>query len=67
MEWQPIETGPQDGTMVLLAEVHLGMVTVGRWLLRGSRLTGNGWYRLEDRRGPLEPTHWMPLPQPPRA
>jgi hypothetical protein len=69
-EWQPIESAPKDGTRILFA---LPYVWCGYW--RGSRPVGMpdyrwdeswiGWTReaFEDR--PLNPTHWMPLPEPP--
>lgn len=68
--WQPIETAPKDGTRILFA---LPYVWCGYW--RCERPVGMpdyrwdetwiGWTReaFEDR--PLNPTHWMPLPDPP--
>lgn len=68
MEWQPIETAPNDGTTVLLfgPDMRMGMST---WFWR---VDGGGWYhwdgKSEERalRGPY-PTHWMPLPEAPDA
>ena len=61
-KWQPIETAPTDGTAVLLypylddwanAYVVYGYATLdGEWFSEVGRLT-------------FEPTHWMPLPEPP--
>lgn len=59
-QWQPMETAPRDGTMVLMW-TECGVV-IGFW---GQR--ANQWLRpasshnkdLEDVR------HWMPLPKPP--
>jgi len=71
--WQPIDTAPKDGTMVLLwlGNRELGVVN-GYWI--GGTLPGDdpGWY---TEPGPkplamwkLEPTHWMPmLPGPEEA
>jgi hypothetical protein len=68
MKWQPIETAPKDGTPVL---IHLngGMTRIACWKERGA--FGAGW------RDPIghaehaailgEPSHWMPLPDPPRS
>jgi len=61
-EWQPIETAPRDGTPVLcyyppeggddgVCEVYSSL--------------GDGYYEfLLDGR---DPTHWMPLPDPPNS
>lgn len=70
-EWQPIETAPKDGSMVLLSDgtyvdagfYHDGSACYGH---RG----GAGFFCEEDRGNLLTAsnfpaTHWMPLPQPP--
>jgi hypothetical protein len=73
--WQPIETAPKDGTQVLLWVD--GHVMLSRWYVhylngapnphrapeweQGEMYGGFGGYM-----GPLRPTHWMPLPQPPK-
>lgn len=56
--WQPISTAPKDGTFILAFD---GEVRVMIWSLffRRGWISGNA-----DER---EPTHWMPLPEPPRA
>lgn len=74
-EWQDIETAPRDGTVVLLwAEDAAGPVEMawdpegfnplaslrkGIWVGYGGQLTWS-----EDRGA--GPTHWMPLPEPPK-
>lgn len=56
MEWQPIETGPKDGTEILGWDGH-EVVTVS-WCESHEWSTGYaGFYKI---------THWMPLPQPPK-
>ncbi len=57
-EWKPMDTAPQDGTELLLYQEDAG-IQVSWWGLDAD--TGsNGWYR-------FDPTHWMPLPEPPKA
>jgi hypothetical protein len=57
-EWQPIETAPKDETRVLLVASYGTMHTAfwrdGLW-----RCGGMGQYF-------NNPTHWMPLPEPPK-
>jgi hypothetical protein len=75
--WRPIETAPRD-RRVLLSEVSYKgerYANVGVWEEEGY-CTKEGWrlaYPISD--GPaydhncdgfdLDPTHWMPLPEPP--
>ena len=59
-EWQPIDTAPQDGSMILL------------WIEGYHPMTGGwSWYDADSggwdtRIGFLPFTHWMPLPEPPK-
>lgn len=63
-DWQPIETAPRDGTLVLLysikpsrknrPQMQVGYCHIG---LGGDVWVTGGW--------PVRPTHWMPLPDPP--
>jgi hypothetical protein len=66
-DWQPMETAPKDGTDVLLAAQW---DKTGRWL-QGIGRWNNGRYQ-ENAVGwgwtwYAQPTHWMPLPDPPGA
>lgn len=64
MKWQPIETAPIDGTEILAgAESWIGVpypVTSkfidGKW----ATVFDGKWLPYEP-----QPTHWMPLPEPP--
>src|SRR6266550_5689571 len=60
-DWQPIETAPRDGTMILIGRWDRGLATIysdhwaedpGCWC---------------DSSGSFLPTHWMPLPHPPEC
>ena len=75
MEWKPIETAPKDGFPYLFFYPNaIGMRryssrywATGEWRHGGKTIT-EGWsdewrqLRLED-----DPTHWMPLPEPPKS
>lgn len=60
-KWQPIETAPKDGTEVLVTKPGYTMAVAGfdygEWRDAGDM----GWGGYCD----VEPTHWMPLPNPP--
>ena len=64
MKWQPIETAPKDGTTVLVYEgyyksgdlIHTAQYSARQWVVLDGM---EGDFMLED------PTHWMPLPEPP--
>lgn len=72
-EWQPIETAPKDGTRVL--------VSLWAWddPATGDRLTEIVYWGGDDWRNGYPddvdafantvnpPTHWMPLPEPPKS
>jgi hypothetical protein len=67
--WQPIETAPKDADVILTDGRR---VSQGGWLSeidQGADYEGMGgcppagWWSVE---GIDEPTHWMPLPSPPK-
>lgn len=72
MDWQPIETAPKDGRRLLLGWVD-GQVTEGFWRWKQPPGFPNyrwsddwiGWTRVEFEDKGINPTHWMPLPEPP--
>ena len=59
--WRPIETAPRTGVSLLLYQPwRSGYDT---------RLIGhyaNGWVIQHGELWDVEPTHWMPLPEPPK-
>ena len=55
-EWQPIETAPRDGYHIQLYRHDIqfvGYYAEAGWCMQGCKL-------IEP-----QPTHWMPLPEPP--
>ena len=66
MEWQPIETAPKDGTKILIW--GRGGARVVRWSLgpynRKTRRYDEDW--ADGGMFGFEPTHWQPLPAPPK-
>lgn len=68
MEWQPIETAPKDGTHILgYADTVEEMAVINclptwhddEWSLSVSCKPASDNY--------FRPTHWMPLPKPPKT
>lgn len=60
MEWLPIETAPEWGSVLLFDEewdATLGSIQIGA-------NAGNGKF-VVDACPDFNPTHWMPLPEPP--
>ena len=76
-EWRSIESAPKNGTLVLVCDPHLDYpVTVGAYF-KGDRDDATGRFQRGDWAGWLSmdgdhlasisnPTHWMPLPEPPK-
>lgn len=68
-DWQPIETAPKDGTPIKL------LIPYSPEIFPESDCTDRGFWSAEDScfrfdgdDGPddIQPTHWMPLPEPPQ-
>jgi hypothetical protein len=60
MEWKPIETAPKDGTTIITWEPDGKGVYFEWW-------DEDSWYYDEEwGNGSKNPTHWMPLPEPPK-
>ena len=72
-KWQPIETAPKDGTVILLYEPDDDVkdrpqTFVGCWDEdRPTRVYGTQWMCEEYDAFNHYPTHWMELPAPPEA
>jgi hypothetical protein len=62
-QWQPIETAPKDGTVILASLPGSDVPHSVRWhnMKRGWCLSWDGWKLGEY----SQPTHWQPLPPEP--
>ena len=73
--WQPIETAPKDGTRILVSFGTMGIYAVAweesaydefkLWCVDDNK-HGPYYLRGYSDEGPRSPTHWMPLPDPPK-
>ena len=73
MDWHPIETAPKDGTILigkipnenpdLNREIKwaVGWCSLYKWEWAGMKKAT--WLKLNEEH---QPTHWMPLPEPPK-
>lgn len=76
MEWQPIETAPKDGTPILVwnGPANYGYYTApdqmgtARWDRQAFTDGEMCWWACDccDGVTTYNPTHWMPLPEPPK-
>lgn len=67
-QWKPIETAPRDGTeyiatdgQICTVENHPEGYMPGTWTK-----DGNKWSGYASRHIGYSPTHWIPLPEPPK-
>ncbi len=69
-KWEPIDTAPKDKE-IIVCDASSGWTIVASW----SDRDGCGFRRLEgfwmsngcvDNYLTIDPTHWMPLPEPPK-
>lgn len=76
MDWQPIETAPEDGTPVLAWNKEYGAretksVTYGPGSPGFEKGYADRWWTWDEPRANWafrwNPTHWMPLPAPPKS
>lgn len=74
-EWEPIETAPRDGTTILVYFRWHGPMTVVANDQNDPDADWRLWYIDDHKHGPYvvrgycegDDTHWMPLPEPPKA
>lgn len=64
--WNPIATAPRDGRPILAWDPYYLMRCVRPDTTSGSWLTDLPYgFERGEREMRVEPTHWMPLPEPP--
>lgn len=67
-QWQPIETAPKDGTLILGWDTKVmrgkGAACVMLWA-RNETTQKHEWMNFWNAYRVDGPTHWQPLPQPP--
>lgn len=71
-DWQPIDTAPKDGSWVLLwLPSPRSYLVKARWL-DSEEYVDDIWHEWQQQGGDRVrcilpgPTHWMPLPKPPK-
>lgn len=72
-EWMPIESAPKDGTFVIVwPPTWKGVVSCASWDDDKYAKKPRPYWRRADEYGCVgfsrekPPTHWMPLPEPPK-
>lgn len=67
-EWQPIETAPDDGTEILVTvRYNIGADEYASSTWVDSIMPDGSWFIYPERIDlPFPPSHWMPLPDPPK-
>jgi len=63
-KWMPIESAPRDGKIILIYgpdENPYSRIKIGRW----SEIL-KSWVSTHYISGYYKPTHWHPLPEPPK-
>lgn len=63
--WQPIGTAPQDGTYLLAIAAGQRIPAVIAWNIWNDAWADRPDPSTEARMVVHQPTHWMPLPEPP--
>lgn len=64
MMWQPIETAPKDGTIIFGWEPRASKWKI-KFMVFVNTKDGGYWTNALTT-GAVLPTHWMPLPEPPK-
>ena len=65
-QWQPIETAPKEGWLLVMQDSHPSRPYVAKWATEVFWEYGQHYEKIEDEyvpvRDAISPTHWMPLP-----
>lgn len=78
-DWQPIETAPKDGTTIIAARFRRGQFVQAAWwqkefeawvtsvrqMVMAAGYTIDGQSHQLHSPNIVEPTHWIPFPDPP--
>jgi hypothetical protein len=64
-EWKTIESAPKDGTWFLAWENDTIPKVITVYWRKHSRNKNGGWWTSFNM-WKAQPTHWMPLPEPPQ-
>ncbi len=70
-QWQPIETAPKDGTTIIIFDSYSDDKSIDGYGVCTARWDYSlKWWIMHQRYSNvislINPTHWMPLPQPPQ-
>lgn len=70
--WQPIETVPKMKNLLLFAVTDIGEDgRVKNWKMDTGYYSSEPgvwtWSGYQVRKSDIQPTHWMPLPEPPKS
>lgn len=73
-QWQPIESAPKNSTNIWVwTGKDMGVAFWYEWWREALNIAADGprpvegvWEWADDCDGPCTPTHWMPLPEPPK-
>ena len=60
-QWQPIETAPKDGEVILVSHIFNDQI----YWVEAAKQKHGAWFRPTGH-AVHQPTHWMPLPEMPR-
>ena len=67
--WQPIDTAPKDGTWIIVCynDSPCGVPDLDSWFpgMKIVRWEYDAWMFCSEYSIGEDPTHWMPLPNPP--
>lgn len=66
MDWQPIKTAPYEIDILIYSENYNPEYQIAWWCFRDEEKIWQGHADDGEVIEDIEPTHWMPLPEPPK-